>query len=765
MSRFWVGRIDQGLAHGTTFGLLLFALAACSGTPDVSMPGKVSPGPQTPADERPVDGTSLSLQFQDTSGVSDAVAEARALDSAGLSAKYAVPFAESLGYDPTTATGLDTIQGSPLALNDAELAVLAERGFVIVPRQQHASFPYAYSAIYVNDLPVFVSADMVLEAVHRSYDAIVAALEATVLVPRVDGLLASMRGRLAAGDHGLDAAVAADVDFYLAVAASLITGTPQAPVAGAAASEVQSFVALANEAAGEKERDLFGVPRRFDFSQFKPRGHYTRSEDLQRYFRAMMWMGRIDFRLIETTEDGTQVFWRRQLEAALGLRALMNDVALEDWRSVDTTITAFVGEHDYMHVLELDALLADLGVSSLAELAALEDQRIAQTIIDRNYGQQRIASQIVRKSAAAGGTLPLDASFAFFGQRYTIDSHVFSNLVYDRVGNGRVPRVLPDPLDAAFVAFKNDQAVSLLSDELAEFAYAGDLAAMRALSDAHTEEYWQSSLYTGWLSALQKLSPGALEGGPAAAPGLPSVARSEAWGRRLVSTQLASWAELRHDTILYVKQSYTGGIGCDFPDAYVEPYPEFFRSIVALAEQGLQLVESLDSLGESGLAQPVSAYFGNLARVATVLAEMAELQRTGAPHTPEHLTFIKQAIRVEGGGSGPPWQTGWYKDLFYDQTGALDVDPTIADVHTDIGGELPVSRDPSVLHVGTGMPRTLVMTVDTCQGPRAYAGAVFAYHEQLEPGFTRLTDEEWAARISATPPEDAPWLAPALAPR
>jgi hypothetical protein len=35
---------------------------------------------------------------------------------------------------------------------------------------------------------------------------------------------------------------------------------------------------------------------------------------------------------------------------------------------------------------------------------------------------------------------------------------------------------------------------------------------------------------------------------------------------------------------------------------------------------------------------------------------------------------------------------------------AVALDPTIADVHTDIGGDRPVSRPPSVLHLGTGLP-------------------------------------------------------------
>jgi Protein of unknown function (DUF3160) len=575
----------------------------------------------------------------------------------------------------------------------------------------------------------------------------------------VERMLTSMRSRLASGDHGLSGEVARDVDVYLSVAHGLLKGAAQEPVAGASSGEVQELVTAAMMASGEQRKTLFGVPRRFDFSQFKPRGHYTDSEALQRYFRAMMWMGRIDFRLIETQDDGSQVFHRRQLDAALALQALMDDAALADWKGVDATVTAFVGEHDYMHLLELDELLASVGVEDQSQLSQVPGERIAQAIIDGQFGQQRIASHIMRAGAGAG-RLPLNASFAFFGQRYVVDSHVFSNVVFDRVPS----RVLPNPLDAAFAALGNDQAVGLLSEELAkEAGYPGALAATRALVDQHPAEYWQGSLYTSWLGALRTLSPNAPGAGPEAA-GLPGVARTEAWGRRLLSTQLASWAQLRHDTILYAKQSYTGGAGCDFPDAYVEPYPEFFRKLVAFAERGAGLVETLDfSLtSNTALADQVRAYFGNLARVSTTLAEMAEAQRTGVPHGAEHLKFIKQAIRIEGGGSGDPWQTGWYKELFFDQGAGLEFDPTIADVHTDVGGDVPVPRPPSVLHVGTGMPRTIVVTIDTCEGPRAYAGAVFAYHEQVEPGFTRLTDEEWSQRLTMTQPPEVEWLSPAL---
>jgi len=764
-------------------GVLLAASSGCGSNAITSDPGGAS-GAGTgggaggaigeggrasdPAPSAPASSVELEVQASVIEPLLAQLDTAREQTAETLLAEHAVAFESELGHDPRTALGLTEIQGSSLALNAAELERLGQSGFVILRRVQYPSFPYGYFDIYGADLPVYVSADMVLEAVHRSYDEILEAVERAALVPRLSRLLGGMRGRLAAGPPGLSATAAADADFFLTIAQSLLDGAALAPVAGADAGDVRDFVEKANEASGSADMIIFDTEREIDFSQFTPRGHYAGDAVLERYFRAMMWLGRIDLRLIETLPDGSRQFWRRQVETSLALGALLDADGQRDWQLIDTTVGSFVGEHDYMTVPELGELLADLGTTPAAGLGDRSDTAVAQAIIDGQYGEQRIASHIIRKQPGVSGTLPLNTSFAFFGQRYTVDSHVFSNVVFDRVGT----RVLPLPLDAAFGAFANDHAASLLATELTERPYAGALASMRTLVDAHPASYWESSLYTGWLAALRTLSP--RSGAPAGAapvttdaPDLPAVARTEPWARRLLNTQLASWAELRHDTILYAKQSYTTGSECEFPDAYVEPYPEFFRAIVRLAERGRAVSADLGLEGgpDAALQTKIDDYFATLARISQTLAEMAELQRTGLPHSVEHIAFINQAIRVEGGGSGDPWQTGWYKDLFFDPVGGIELDPTIADVHTDPGGVIPFTRDASVLHVGTGLPRPMIVSVDTCTGPRAYAGIVFAYHEHLEPGLKRLTDDEWLEQTLRTPPADVPWLEPVLGPR
>lgn len=107
-----------------------------------------------------------------------------------------------------------------------------------------------------------------------------------------------------------------------------------------------------------------------------------------------------------------------------------------------------------------------------------------------------------------------------FGQRYVVDSHGFSNLVYDRVMGGKLVRLMPNPLDVAFAALGNDLAAELLAPELEAFPYGPDLEAMRTVVDPHPAEYWEDNLYNRWLGALRELSPRA--GADPTVTGLPA---------------------------------------------------------------------------------------------------------------------------------------------------------------------------------------------------------------------------------------------------
>jgi hypothetical protein len=475
-----------------------------------------------------------------------------------------------------------------------------------------------------------------------------------------------------------------------------------------------------------------------------PHRRERRAHRRRRQRQALLLVGDVENARISR---GKSTFLRRQLNLAVALRRLMDAGSLQRWQLIDGVVRAFVGEPDSMSPPQIDQLMADLQVADLPALAALSDQTIAQQMVAGGYGKQAINSQVI--ISGVDGTLPLSASWLFLGQRYVVDSHVFSNVTFDRVVPGaNPPRMLPNPLEVAYAALANDQAAALLADDLTRHAYAPNLEAVRLLVGKYDDTFWHANLYNEWLGALRALSPSAELGDTKS--GLPAVARTAAWGRRVLNTQLASWAELRRDTILYAKQSYSSGVTCEFPEAYVDPYPGFFAALESYAAKGVTLADTL-----SADAATVKAYFLHLGDVSRILREMAEHQRTGTPHTAEHLAFINQIVKIQN-GCGSPFAQGWYPELFYGAN-PTEFDPTIADVHTAPQNE-QLEDVGNVLHVATGFPRLMVVTVDTCSGPRAYAGLASAYHEKVTEGYQRLNDQDWATEIMKTPPADVAWV-------
>ena len=54
----------------------------------------------------------------------------------------------------------------------------------------------------------------------------------------------------------------------------------------------------------------------------------------------------------------------------------------------------------------------------------------------------------------------------------------------------------------------------------------------------------------------------------------------------------------------------------------------------------------------------------------------------------------------------------------------------------------------------------MVVTANTCERPRAYAGLAFSYGELITEKWQRLHDEEWSAKIGSEPVPDATESAP-----
>ncbi len=218
---------------------------------------------------------------------------------------------------------------------------------------------------------MYISTDSLLHAIHSSYDEMLMRVETGSLVPRLMLFLDGLRARLAAGaGSGFREDVQRDLDLHLAVARALLTGQGPTTVLGTDPAPAAAWTAKCAVSSGTASVVLFGETRTIDSSQCEPRGHYTETPQLGRYFQAMMWLGRIDLRLLATDpRSGKLELRRREVEATLALAKLADGPLVEQHQAIDGALRAFVGAQDDLTLEEVPALVAALGAASPEEAA------------------------------------------------------------------------------------------------------------------------------------------------------------------------------------------------------------------------------------------------------------------------------------------------------------------------------------------------------------------------------------------------------------
>ena len=687
-------------------------------------------------------------------------ADREGLTAEGLLREFpAGTFRESVRNNPTTALYFDSIASKYLLTND-ERDLIQRHGFVVAERLSFDEYYRAYYDSYQKDLPVYISADALLHAFHRTYANILKDVErfalSAMLVSALDDLALELRRMpVVTSERGRQAR--ADVDVYVAVARALVHGHTTCQPSDAANTGRADTVLQALLAERPVVLSVFtSVPRMFDFSQCKPRGHYAGDELLERYFRAMMWLGRTEIYITAPVGVQPEVPSHdvlRQCGMAVYLaKAMARSSARHSFAAVDTLLRAFLGEQDNVASQDVIAYVeaSKLDVDALGDASTLA---AFQNAMIEAGGAQQILSQIL----ISNGTEEITpaASWMVMGQRFLYDSFVLANVVFDKT---KELRMMPDPLDALFV-LGNDATAQLLMPQIEQWKYAQNLAALRYLTNTFDDDYWDASLYTSWLAAIRTLNP------PAERASLPQFMQTAAWWQKSINTQLASWAELRHDNLLYGKQSYTGGLGCFYPRGFVEPVPALYRRLATAAvsyrQALLHFADVLRQQGRAAQAEPVASMatgaLDHMATTMAVLDTIATKELASIPLTPKEQQVIDGWIMIKdpmGGGCVLEYN-GYYPRMLYgvsNQVNQQPVDHLLADVHTQPTDEVgnPVGR---VLHVGTGMVNLAIVTADDPADGclTSYVGPVSSYYEHITENFTRLTDQEWRTYLKEHP--------------
>ncbi len=629
-------------------------------------------------------------------------------------------------------------------LTGYEKELLREQGFMVTERFEDTSFGHALYDIYARDLPVYISSDMILHAVHRSYAKLLEELERNTLIPLLTSSLASIHSELVQYIDGLGGSpeittAGNDLDVYLTVARTLLVEEAVGPQWTKNDDEIRRILDLIEE---EKKQSvpLFSEEcRDYDFSQLKPRGYYTSSATLSRYFQSMMWLGRTELYLSAPETDfcrPSEADVRRQTLMALILTEIISgqeelEAALEQ---MDKIIASLVGDSDNATTSILLEVMDAAQIRTATDiLDAASYERFKLAVAENPMTRQQINAQIlVSSDVRLSGPLEPAAAFLLLGQRFIIDSYILGHVVFSEV---EARRMLPMSADAMF-ALGNNAAAQILSEQLDIYEYGPNLAALRYLVDGFEDDYWDQTFYTGWLNSIRQLNP------PDELPTKPAFMRTAAWWQKSMTTQLASWAQIRHDNLLYAKQSYSASVTCEFPFVLVEPVPEFFATLGRFAATMSKKLEPFNTRRGKN-------FLTNLLQVSETLEAMAQNHLDSVNHTAEQIFFAQEMIN-EGGGSGPQFD-GWYPSLFIGESAVTEVEVVVADVHTapsDAAGN-PVGW---VMHIGTGPIDLAVINFDVPGvGPVAFTGPVMSYYEHVSTNFKRLTDQEWESLYAIAP--------------
>ncbi len=640
-------------------------------------------------------------------------------------------------------------------LTNAQKRRLSEVGFVVVPDEAEQMFmlyeDYAESDAAAN----FITVDSLLQAYHVFFDFSLRTVEQEHLIglaQQMTGLLMdAAQAQLPEAPEGpVREAALRNVAFF-AVADKLLDPTAEVP--GDVSETVDQELALIEAHAMRAESPVMGTT--IHYTQFNPRGHYTRSDELGRYFRAMMWYGLVGFNL---ESDDQEINRRQTRQALLITKTLDEDEQVRSaWERLYEPVEFFVGGADdlsyadYLPVAQ-EVLGSTLPLEELGSDAKIDGfiARARETL-----PAPEIAPYLFEADAQGnfvGEPKSQGRQMRLMGQRFIPDSWALQQLVSPLVGTPgpETARDVPMGLDVA-AALGSARARQILTEQYDQDRYANYEAQLDKVTqrfEQTDEATWRSNLYWGWLFSLRPLLEPKGEG-------YPTFMQNDSWLDKELGTTLSSWAELRHDTILYAKQSGAemGAGEPATPKGYVEPYPEVFARLAWLAWRSRRGLEERGILPER-----LGAAYDRLEDILLFLKSCAEKELTNEPLSAQEYERIQYfggelerlTLSVVEGGEGAG---NWFSiENETDRNMAA-----IADVH---------SFWDQVLEVGVGPAYRIYVVVPHPDGDLQIArGGCFSYYEFHWPASDRLTDEKWQALLaSGEAPAQPEWTGSYIVP-
>lgn len=617
-----------------------------------------------------------------------------------------IPANESYDFDIDQIENLDQFNG----FTKGQLQMLEENGFVVIqslmpPMKMHHTYEYSN---YLGD-QMFITSDIMMYLYHLLYSGSMKEFELTKYSVDLKTILASLVDQVEKAYLDYPSENMESIYAYLGVANTLMNNDASYPdsVEGLINEELLKI----ESAAGYEYSKIFDT--KLDYSQYIVRGHYTQSDQLSSYFRSMMWLSQWGFQMT-SIEDDIEVIDFDNVEKSMLLTyfTLLDSEVFQKYIDIYELTSLYSGASDDLNVIDLKDMML-----------SVFDEVTLDKIIDESY-QVEIAMAIEQLREPSINLkvayLKVGKQFRLMGQRYTLDADVMQELVEPFL------RPLPTALDYLTVQ-GHEKAEEILykhyptNQQWPEFDEK--LLEMKTYVSDLDDAFYRGNLYSGWLWGIDAAAQ-SFNG----VEGMPSYMQSDAWDLKNLNSALGSFVELKHDNILYAKQS-AAEMGGFFPEDfkhYIEPNVELYSRLLWLAEnmkanlQGKVEEESFETIDEV-----IEIY-----RLAVELS-IKELENT--PLTRDEM----QDIAVIGGLCDYlDWHyLGLMRQADLTATGS-DTSALIVDIAT---------AGHNYNEIANGMPMDIYVITPINDKLFLTSGTVYSYYEFWSE--KRITDEEWQGMI------------------
>ncbi len=619
-------------------------------------------------------------------------------------------------------------------LQDHMLEKLAKNNFVIVDGRGNEFFDEYEMNRYLQ-MPNFITVDSMMHTYHLYFAMLQKNTERAYLFDAVERMSKDMQESSVSQYEQLkgsewEEAAKINVAFFT-IGATLIGADVSTPdyVKDIVDREIEMITA----ASAIEKSSL--IEEFEDYSQYKPRGYYEGDEQLEKYFRTMMWYGRRNFSQKDETTD----------RCALLMTLALSDESFENWEKVYSITSFFAGASDDSGIYEYAPLIKEAYGENVTAASLIGDEEAfrAYHMLTAELDPPAINSTVVADDGGETDKTEEAKGYRFMGQRFTLDAAIFTQLCYSKVkaNSEGETRNLPDPLDVP-AAMGSDAALGLLEQD-GNFEYQGyseNMSKVRNEIANASSLLWRASLYGGWLDTLRPLLT---EKGT----GYPMFMQNSEWTKKNLESFLSSFTELKHDTVLYSKQfiAEMGGGDEELDDrGYVEPEVEVYAKLSALTRN---TAEGLDSFGVISKADQEN--LERLGELSDQLKEISVKELTGEKITEEDY----ELIRSYGGNIEHFWEET-IKDQATDEYQDSSQFPAalVVDVATDPNG--------AILEQAIGGVSTIYVVVPVEGKLRVAEGAVFSYYQFIQPIDGRMTDSEWRQKIGMELSDDMEYLEP-----